>query len=209
MIEDPCPACDPCINEAYSYIFNALNRWGEGSMLERLWDAKDYPIPDPELDHSMLYEYVRVARKVLETVDACVVLNGRNFEWMPGTFERLDLMGDELKDAVAAVSIALDAHHEDKRHLGRDINVLRERRGSEHSLWGRRAGDTSYNHFVLPGNSGGPQPRWDLECAQCGSAYLIADYFKDKLREDPDYYAQFYCHGCRATVPWAEININL
>lgn len=215
-----CPGCDETVRGAYALLFNAMNRFGEPTMIGKLWDLKVY--------HQTLGELAEDAHpavRMMHDVHAKIIvaMEGVTFEqstgiirWVPGVMEYLKRLETEWVDALVAYQEILDEHNRDNRHTRGEMNVLRESRGSEHNLWGRREGNTSYDHFVrVHSDVLLDKEPWelnphegDLRCARCKNVFDIADHFKDQLRSDPTFYGAFDCPKCRnGAIPWAEVEV--
>jgi len=203
-----CPGCDDTMRGAYALLFNARNRYPEASMMEKLWDCKQFHavLPDPPADaHPAIHAMRAVHAKLMQAMEG-VVQDGTIIRWVPGVLQRITHLEPEWTDALVAYEEIKEQHFHDRRHSHGELNELRESRGSKHALWGRRPEDTRYHHYVSLW-TGSTQPEPDLVHTRCGAQHVIVDHFKDELRRDPTFYGKFWCLGCRSNVPWAEMEV--
>lgn len=207
---EPCPGCTG--DEMYfaALVFNAMNRLGEPKMMAKIWDLRcSYPValePIPDM-HPAIAGMHRVHARLLEASQG-MVLDGQTIRWLPGVMQLLTrIMDTEARPALVAYEEIKDEHNRDERHcrIG-GVNVIREQRGSRHTLWGARS-DTSYNYTVA---LMGPQEPCNIIHKSCGSRLGLDEHFLENLRADPTFYGAAWCPSptCRiGDIPFVEFEI--
>lgn len=201
-----CAGCDDTMFGASALLFNARNRFPEAEMVPKLWDCRQlYPaLPAPDATaHPAIHAMHAVYVKLMQAMEG-VVQDNTVIRWVPGVLQRIRNLEPEWTDALVAYETIKEEHRRDERHCRGELNWLRESRGSEHTLWGRRT-DTSYHRHVAWVGQDEPH---NIIHTTCGTRLALADYFLERMREDPTFYGKASCPACKAhMVPFSEFEI--
>ncbi len=214
----PCPMCSQEIRGASAYAHNMLNRWREGETLPepKFWVKLDDLVmcvsgepgyADPAKQSARL-EIVRSShpdvRAHLEAILAVVTEyrkheRPRDAATAQVVADAIAPLVDALRKTQPAINQLSEAHFDDMRHAGGEINILRSQQGYSPDRGG------NYDWFVRLVENG----PYDIRHQVCGTKLLIHDHFVERIRRDGAFYGQAWCPTCRINAPWPQFDCRV